>query len=280
MDPIYYVIIPIAALAALVLLGFSLWLYLICPGRRRGVMDKYKNVRYAHRGLHGEGRAENSLSAFRAAKETGYGIELDVRLSSDGELMVFHDSTLVRMTGACGLVAEKTAAELSELHLGETSDVIPTFRQVLALIDGAVPLLIEVKQEKGEASPVARLVELLDGYHGDYIVESFNPIALKELKAKRPDIPRGFLAMKFTETEKHKGSFLYAALQGLYMNFLMRPDFISYEKSGYTEPNLRYIRKTFGTPLLAWTVKSEEEEREAFGHGFDTVIFEGYLSEK
>ena len=86
--------------------------------------------------------------------------------------------------------------------------------------------------------------------------------------------------MDYSKNEKCRGKLLYRAMQGLYTNFLMRPDFIAYEKGGYSVPNLRYIRKTFNTPLLAWTVQSEEEEREALGHGFDSVIFEGYLSEK
>jgi hypothetical protein len=86
--------------------------------------------------------------------------------------------------------------------------------------------------------------------------------------------------MEFSKDEQYRGKLLYAAMQGLYTNFLMRPDFIAYEKGGYKEKNLIYIRKNFDTPLFAWTVKSAEEEREALGHGFDSVIFEGYISEK
>ena len=275
-----YIIIPLVILAALVLAVVCIRLFLLCPGKRKGIMDKYKNVKYAHRGYHGEGRAENSISAFRAARDMGYGIELDVRLSKDGELVVFHDHTLDRVTGVSGRVVDKTAAELAEIHLSGTEDTIPTFRQVLDLIDGAVPLLIEIKQAPGEDSPVEKLVELLEGYHGDYIFESFNPIALRRLRALAPDVPRGFLSTEYCREERFRGKLLYWALQGMYTNFLMRPDFIAYDKNGYAVKNLRYIRKTFDTPLLAWTIQSREEEETALGHGFDSVIFEGYPADK
>ena len=243
-------------------------------------MDRYKRVRYAHRGLHGEGRAENSMSAFAAAKEMGFGIELDVRLSKDGELVVFHDDNLTRVVGREGKVADFTAKELSKMKLSGTSEGIPTFREVLDLIDGAVPLLIEVKMAGDETGVAEKLVEVIEGYKGDYIVESFNPFALRTVKRARPDILLGMLSMEYMKEERFRGKMLYKLLQNLQLNFLVRPDFISYDKDGYSVPNLRLIRKSFGTPLLAWTVKSQKEEDEAISHGFDSVIFEGYIPKK
>ena len=116
------------SLAAILVLLFFVYLFLVAPGKKRPEMERFKTVRYAHRGLHGDGRAENSLTAFRAAVEAGYGIELDVRLSGDGELVVFHDDTLIRMCGVEGKTESKTLAELKALTLAGTDEHIPSFR--------------------------------------------------------------------------------------------------------------------------------------------------------
>ena len=123
-----FVVVLLITLGVLLLL-FSLFLFLVAPSRRRSQMEKYKNVRYAHRGLHGNGAAENSLTAFSRAVEAGYGIELDVRLSSDGELVVFHDDTLERITGKEGRVDSYTLTELQSLSLSGTGDTVPTSRR-------------------------------------------------------------------------------------------------------------------------------------------------------
>lgn len=273
------VLIVLIVIAALLLLGLGIWLYLIWPGKKRPEMEKFKHVRYAHRGLHDDEKAENSMSAFRAAKEKGYGIELDVRLSKDGELVVFHDETLTRVVGKEGRVIDFTAEELAKMSLSGTSDGIPTFREVLELIDGAVPLLIEIKMSPKESGVAEKLIEVIEGYKGEYIVESFNPFALKTVKALRPDILRGFLSAAYMKDERYKGKLLYRMLQNMQLNFLMRPDFISYDKKGHGVWHLRFIRRIFGTALITWTIKSQEEEREAIAHGFDTVIFENYIPE-
>ena len=277
MNPLLLAAIIISSLALAVLL---LVLYMISPGKHRHAMDYFSTVRYAHRGLHDDTKAENSMSAFRAAKEHGYGIELDVRLTKDGELVVFHDNDLLRMTGREGKVRDFTLEELSSLRLGGTSDGIPTFREVLELIDGAVPLLIEMKELIGEGGVAEKLVEVIDSYKGEYIVESFSPMALKRLRRLRPDILCGILSYEYTKEERHKGSLLFALAEQLMLNFLMRPDFIAYDHRGHAVHGLRFIRRSFRTPLIAWTVRSEEEEKKAIAHGFDTVIFEGYIPEK
>ena len=277
MHPLLIVLIVILSIA---FVWSFIGLYMIWPGKRRREMERYKRVRYAHRGLHGEGSAENSMSAFAAAKEMGFGIELDVRLSKDGELVVFHDDNLTRVVGREGKVVDFTAKELSKMKLAGTSEGIPTFREVLDLIDGAVPLLIEIKMSGEETGVAEKLVEVIEGYKGDYIVESFNPFALRAVKRARPDILLGMLSMEYMKEERFRGKMLYRLLQNLQLNFLVRPDFIAYDKEGYSVPNLRLIRKSFGTPLLAWTVKSQKEEDEAISHGFDSVIFEGYIPNK
>lgn len=274
------ILIVLGSLAAVAVLVTLAVLFMLAPGRRNAELDKYKSVKYAHRGLHDGERAENSLSAFAAAKSEGYGIELDVRLSRGGELVVFHDATLERMTGACGRVIDYTADELKRMNLRDTGEGIPTFREVLRLIDGAVPLLIEIKQDTDESGVAERFIEEIRDYCGDYIVESFNPMALRVLRRARPDILRGILSMNYMKNEKYRGKLLYRLLGGLYLNFLMRPDFIAFNREDHSMKNLRYVRRAYGTPLFAWTVRSEEEELRALGDGFDTVIFEGYHASK
>jgi glycerophosphoryl diester phosphodiesterase len=277
MHPIFIVLIIVCSI---ILLGLLAMLYMISPGKKRPEMEKFKQIKYAHRGLHDATKAENSMSAFAAAKEMGFGIELDVRLSKDGELVVFHDDNLTRVAGIDGKVIDFTAEELSKMSLSGTKDGVPTFREVLGLIDGAVPLIIEIKMSGDEKGVAEKLVEVIEGYKGDYVVESFNPIALKIVRKMRPDILRGILSTEYLKDEKHKGSVLYALLQHLMLNFMVRPDFIAYDKKGYKVEGLRFVRRSFGTALIAWTVKSAEEERDAVSHGFDTVIFEGYIPEK
>lgn len=274
-----FVIIALSVILGIAVLSALLWLYMIFPGGKRQKMQRFVGVHYAHRGLHDESKAENSMSAFRAAKENGYGIELDVRLSKDGELVVFHDETLTRVTGNEGLVKDFTSEELAEMKLSGTDEGIPTFREVLELIDGSVPLLIELKELTSESGLAEKFVEVIKDYKGDYIVESFNPMTVRRMKKLRPDILRGILSTTYTKDEKHKGKILYYLAEKLLLNFYTRPNFISYYHEGYTVRNLGFIRRVFGTPLLTWTVKSQAEENAAYEHGFDTVIFEGYIPE-
>ena len=274
------ILIASLVVSGAVLLVLLLGLYMICPAKPRHEMEKFRRVKYAHRGLHDAERAENSMSAFAAAKEHGFGIELDVRLSKDGELVVFHDSDLTRVAGREGRVVDFTAEELGRMSLCGTADGIPTLREVLELIDGAVPLLIELKLSPTESGVAEKFLEVIEGYHGEYIVESFNPYALRTVHKARPDILIGILSMEYMKEERYKGKLVFRLLENLALNFVVRPDFVAYDKRGYTVHNLRLIRRAFGTPLIAWTVKSQKEEEEAISHGFDTVIFEGYIPDK
>ena len=277
MNPILFITLTVVLFA---LVWSAIGLFMIWPGKKRLGMEKYRSVKFAHRGLHDSEKPENSISAFMAAKEKGFGIELDLHLSKDGELVVFHDDDLSRMVGKDGKISDFTVDELTKMRLGTSRDTIPTFKEVLDLINGSVPLLVELKVAIGEKGVVEKFVEVIDGYKGDFIVESFNPAALKDLKKLRPDILRGILSAQYMKDPKYKGKFIYRLAQNLQLNFLMRPDFIAYEKKGFGVENLRFIRRNFDTPLIAWTIKSPEEEAAAISHGFDTVIFEGYIPGK
>ena len=252
-----------------------LYLFLIAPRNRRQ-MNKFKSVMYAHRGLHNGERAENSMSAFRAAVEGGYGIELDVRLSRDGKLVVFHDDTLDRVCGREGKVIDFTADELATFSLNGTSDGIPLFTDVLRLVDGRVPILVEIKEDPGNSRVSEKTCEILRDYKGDYIIESFNPLSLRTVKGIMPHIPRGILSHRYYSYEQYRKP-LYFILQSLLLNFLCRPAFIAYDHRHASAFGLRLIRTLFRTPTLAWTVRSAEEEATARKNGFDGIIFESYI---
>lgn len=270
-----YIGVPI-----LVLVGA--WLFLIAPSKN-SQMEKFKNVKYAHRGLHGdfgEGyAAENSLTAFKRATELGFGIELDVRISKDGEVVVFHDNTLDRVTGVCGKVSDKTLEELSKIHLSGTSDCIPSFKEVLECVSGKVPLLVEIKEDGFDHSTSEKTSEILAEYEGEYIIESFNPLSLGVVKEKLPSACRGFLLEKLTEETKTR-ALKYRVTQRLLLNVIARPHFISASKKRSRMFPLPIVRSLFKTPLIAWTVLSEEEEQNAYKNGFDGVIFEKYIPDE
>ncbi len=268
MNTILYIIIPVFALALLYFL-------MIFPGFKAG--RKFENTAlicpYAHRGLHGGGVPENSLAAFKKAAEMGFGIELDLQLSADGEVMVFHDYTLARMTGADGKLSDKTARELSELKLAGTNEHIPTLREVLAEINGRVPLLIELKGENMSTALCPAADAILREYEGEYCMESFNPIFVAWYREHRPEIMRGQLYTNVCAEKKITP--LNIALTLLMFNFLARPDFIAYNWHYPNPLPLRLVR--FLVPhSFTWTVRSAE--------GFDTAekygshpIFEGEL---
>lgn len=272
------VIVLISVLCAILFL-FLIFVFLIKPNRYRKEMDDFKNVRYAHRGLHDQSRPENSMSAFSAAVEGGYGIELDVRLSSDGELMVFHDDTLDRVTNESGRVDARSAEELKSIHLMNSEDTIPTFREVLELVDGKVPLLIELKEDAGKYGVTEKTLEILKDYSGPFIIESFNPLALGRVKKLDPHIMRGFLSQNFYKEKKYR-KLMYFLLEHLLLNVICRPDFIAYCHSDFKMPALRLTKKLFRVPLIAWTVENAEDDEMAIKNGFSGIIFQHYLPEK
>ena len=274
------ILLPIGlSILGLAIVLFCVYLLLMRTKRAHEKIAAYRGVNFAHRGLHGDGAAENSLSAFRRAVEEGFGVELDVRLSADGELVVFHDSTLKRMTGVDKKVAELTLAELRELRLANTDDTVPTLREVFDLVDGRIPLLIEIKEKTGEHGVTDKLLSELEDYAGPYIVESFNPTALGRFRKSRRDVPLGILSEHFCSQKKNKGKPLYFALQNMLLNCLSTPDFVAYKHSDAHMFAFKLTRSLFGTVSAAWTVRSEEEEKMAKKNGFDSIIFENYIPE-
>ena len=270
MHPGYVVLICVGAL---LLLFALLYILMAKPGKKRGGVDKFLEYKYAHRGLHGHGAAENSMTAFKRAVDAGYGIELDVRLSADGELVVFHDPSLERMAGIDELVRSKTADELATVKIGGTEDTVPRFSEVLALVDGKIPLLVEIKEEVGELAVTEKTIEMLRGYAGDYMIESFNPLSIGLVRKKMPNAIRGFLAQNFKRYKKHR-NLAYFLSQNFVFNVKCRPDFIAYRHDDYKTLSFRLQKHLFKATTVAWTVKTKEEEKAALEHGFACVIFE------
>lgn len=258
---------------------FVLYVLAVKPGPRRAQAARFMQGCYAHRGLHNADRPENSLAAFRAAVEAGYDIELDVQLSRDGVPMVFHDATLTRVCGVEARLSEYTAAELAKMPLcGKAGHTIPTFAEVLALVNGRVMLLVEIKGEKDIAPVCEATSALLDAYAGPFCVESFSPYVVRWFRENRPEWVRGQLSSHFFRDPRHR-TLSGLIMQSLVTNYLTKPDFVAFDRC-YS----RYFPFWLATRLhrgysAAWTVKSRAQEL-ACRTRFDCIIFEGYLPEK
>lgn len=249
-------------------------LFLIFPAGR--TMDKKLLRDYAHRGLHGETEdgfaPENSLAAFRRAADAGFGIELDLQLSRDGEVFVFHDYSLARMTGCDKKLSELTADELDKLRLSGGGERIPRLTEVLETVGGRVPLLIELKGESVDTALCPAANAILSEYGGEYIVESFNPMLLNWYRKHRPEIRRGQL---YTNVCREKGiSPLNILLTGMLLNCLSRPDFVAYDKKSPRAFPLFAATRIFRAARFAWTIRNPSE------HGPDHAIFEGFIPKK
>lgn len=232
---------------------------------------------YAHRGLHGNGVPENSMEAFRRAKEAGCGIELDIHLLSDGNLAVIHDARLKRTTGAEGLVEDLTARQLQDYKLEGTEETIPEFRQVLDLFDGCAPLIVELKCERNNYAALCRAAcEMLDSYNGAYCLESFDPRCIYWLRKNRPDIIRGQLTENYFVTSNAKLPwYLKFVLVNQMLNFLTLPDFVAYKFKDRRTISNALCRKLWGVQGVTWTLKTKQEYAVAVSEGW-IPIFEGF----
>lgn len=246
--------IVLGVLCALILL----YLLLLVRPKGKKPEDPRLLCEYAHRGLHGDTVPENSLLAFEKAAEKGYGIELDVQLSSDGVVMVFHDYTLLRMTGKDEKLKHLTAEELQALSLAGTEQTVPTFSQVLSLVDGRVPLLVELKGEDLNAALCPKVAELLAGYQGPYCIESFNPLLVKNMKKYLPEVYCGQLYTNVCR-DKKKYSALNMILSSMGFNFLAKPNFVAYNYKDRNSLPVKLAAKLYKAPRFVWTVRTAEE---------------------
>ena len=238
-------------------------------------MDLFKTwlVEYpiAHRGLHTNTLPENSLGAFQNAIDNGYPIELDVHQISDGTIVVFHDDGLARVTNKDGYVKNLTKDVLKDYSLLGTKYTIPTLKEVFDLVNGQVPILIEIKNTEKVGELESALLKLLKEYNGEYAVQSFNPYVLAWFKKNAPFIPRGQLA-GYLKGEKLSFIKKFALKHMLLNKKVSCPDFISYDARNV--PN-RFVKKYKKLPLLVWCIRSQDEYLKKVKY-CDNIIFENF----
>lgn len=238
--------------------------------------EAFRGVPIAHRGLHNKPQIpENSMPAFSRAVDKGYGIELDLHLLADGGLAVFHDNTLVRTTGAEGRVKDLTSDELKNYRLEGTENTIPAFPEVLKLVDGKVPLIIELKAEGNSAELCKATLKALENYSGAYVIESFDPRPLIWLKNNRPDITRGQLSQNFIKEPSGLKLPLRLVLTSLVLNFLTKPDFIAYNFSHRNNIFNKICIKLWKLQPVVWTIENNNDYKTAAQEGA-ILIFEQF----
>jgi glycerophosphoryl diester phosphodiesterase len=234
----------------------------------------------AHRGLHDKARGviENTASAALAAIEARYAIECDVQVTADGEAVVFHDFTLDRLTNAKGRLDAMKAASLEAVAMRGTADRITRLGDWLGLIAGRSPVVIEIKSGfAGDLALTRRVVEVLEGYAGPFALKSFDPRVVKTLREIAPKVPRGIIAMNayeytdyvsLTAVEKH-------ALANLLHFRQTKPDFLSWRVGDLPAAAPFLCRSELGLPVMAWTVRTQEDRELASAHA-DQMVFEGF----
>lgn len=258
------------------ILTAGLYLIALAPETsRKKQMAAYRGTMFAHRGYHcaGKGIPENSIPAFRAALDRNYGIELDIHITKDHQLVVFHDDTLTRMCKIEKYPEEMTLQELKNCTLSDTREHIPTFEEVLSLVNGQVPLLIELKMPDRSTALCERAYRTLKSYQGPYLVQSFNTLGLHWFYANAPHILRGQLASNLTKNDKKPHWVFRFLAKHLMLNFWGHPDFISYKLADLPTFNTTLLRRFFGTPFAVWTIKNHRELEKGSLH-YDMQIFE------
>ncbi len=273
---IYFIVV------GLIIVILAIYLFAIAPNTVQRMKNTKLGARfYAHRGLHDNetDAPENSMHSFGLAIESGYGIEFDVQLTKDDQVVVFHDESLKRACGQIGNVRDYTYKELQSFPLFMSEERIPLFLDVLHEVDGKVPLIIEIKIHENVEKVCSKVNEVLKNYRGEYVIESFHPLAVKWYRTNRPDIIRGQLSSNFRKDEEEEYRVSYFFVQHLLFNFLTRPDFIAYSHKYRNAMSLLVCRNLFKASTVAWTIRSQNELYASMS-GFDLFIFEGFIPVK
>ena len=232
------------------------------------------DVFVAHRGLfdNGKGIPENSLPAFNLASEKGFGIETDVQMTKDGVLVVFHDDTLKRMTGADGKLSNYTFEELRELRLLDTDCQIPTFQEFLQAANG-VNLVVEIKTHDHIGEVEQKTYDALKNYNGHYCIESFNPFIVRWFKLHAPEVVRGTLSWSYDGTPFSR--FKRWLLRELKLCKWNGSQFIAYDATTIYKNNAvkRFAKKI---PIICWTIRSQDQY-DKLHNCFDNMIFDSFI---
>ncbi len=270
--------------AAVILAALFMTAPSLSPSRKRRLAP-FESTLIAHRGLfdNGSDSPENTLPAIRAAAEAGFGLEIDVRLTKDGRLVVAHDPDLKRIAGIKRKVSGMTADELSAISVFGSNQGVPLFADAMEAA-GRAPLIVEIKAENlaGERAVCRAAARQLSSYPGPCCVQAFSPTALLWFRLHRPDMLRGQLSMDyFTPSRRKKRGGRPNAVNGfmlgsLLYNFLSRPDYVAYDFRDRKSAALGLQRRLYKTALAAWTLKSRPQLAEAAKDGFSILIFDGF----
>ncbi|MCQ2466819.1 MAG: glycerophosphodiester phosphodiesterase [Clostridia bacterium] len=268
---------------ALILMGIlaffiALILILMKPNRRRTNMEPFKNTFIAHRGLFNNvDLPENSYPAFEAAIDKNFGIELDVQLTKDNQLVVFHDGNINRMCGVKKKISSLTYEQLSSYKLLDTDLSVPLFEDVISLIDGKVPVIIEIKAHGAFMKATKMLVKRLESYKGIYCIQSFNPAIIRWLKVNKPDITRGILSNDYLRLPKKTLTQKFI-VSNLLFNAWCKPDFISYNHEYPSKIALKVCKSFYNCNMVGWNIKSSENLDYAKKF-FEVYIFDSFVPE-
>ncbi len=263
------------ALAIVIL--FIIYMFAIMPRvLHRPDTSLFQKVYFAHRGLHDNDTEapENSMAAFHKAVKAGFGMEMDVHVTKDGIPVVFHDFTLERICGKNIEIEECTYEDLQQFTLCSSKERIPRFEDVLNMVNGRVPLIVEIKSEKVDVAFCSVIDNLLRAYQGEYCIESFNPMVLWWFRRHHNNVVRGQLSSNFRKDGGYT-HIMYFFMEHLLLNFLTKPDFIAYNHKFWQEPGRRICRRLYRCPAAAWTIQSQGDLEEMW-RNFDVFIFDSF----
>ncbi len=235
------------------------------------LMEKF----IAHRGFFDDANPENSLGAFTRAIEHNYAIEMEVKLISDGTVVVFNDNELSRMTGQDGYLANLNTPDLPNYKLKGTEYSIPTLTEALALIDGKVPVILNIKKGAYYSGAIeSKLVEILKDYKGNFAVMSLNPLTIEWFRKNAPNIARGLMSTKWTREQPERPD--TALVRFVTAHNLLRkrakPDFLAYNITQLPNQQTKKFKKI---PIIGWVVNSQEQYLEKVKY-VDNIIFENF----
>lgn len=256
----------------IILIILFILLFLVMPSLRRHPDRKVlEGLFIAHRGLHNDEVPENSIPAFLLAAAKGYAIENDIHITTDGEIVVFHDGTLKRMCGVDRKIEEMTLGEIKQLTLKNTNERIPTLKECLDAVEGRVPILIEFKCDSVNCNRLCEAAnKILEGYSGKYFIQSFNPAVPNWYRKHKPEVLRGQLAMPPNEK-----TLIKCVASAFLLNFGARPDFVAYDQTDVKGIAFT-IQKLLGALPVGWTFRTDKDLKDK-KQLFKAYIFENIL---
>ena len=264
---------------AAILVPVGIWIYLLFPGKApKEARAPFEGRAFAHRGLYETDQSvpENSLPAFRRAVEAGYGAELDVQMTKDGQVVVFHDDDLKRGCGVDGRICDMTLEEVRALRLFGTEEQIPLFRDVLEIFGGKQPLIVELKYAPNWKPLSDATRKMLGEYAGPACIESFHPYIVRDFRRNDPERIRGQLSQQKRLYNGAVPGYQGFVMSRLLSKFLTRPHFIAYCIG--PKPLSVRLCESLGAMKVCWTAREADRHAEQRERN-DAVIFEGYRPE-